>query len=89
MRRRGDPGRRWLSFLENPREVIVAFDFFTVLTLTFQLLYLIRRHLIWHDQSIAETLVVSFAMIRGNEFADPRSQRSLTEEDHPIQAEFL
>ena len=39
MRRRGDPGRRWLSFLENPREVIVAFDFFTVPTLTFQLLY--------------------------------------------------
>ena len=37
--RRGDPGRRWLAFLENHREVIVAFDFFTVPTLTFQLLY--------------------------------------------------
>jgi transposase InsO family protein len=37
--RRGDPAKRWLSFLQNHREVIVAFDFFTVPTLTFQLLY--------------------------------------------------
>jgi putative transposase len=37
--RRGDPNKRWLSFLQNHREVIVAFDFFTVPTLTFQLLY--------------------------------------------------
>ena len=39
IRRRGDPGKRWLTFLANHREVIVAFDFFTVPTLTFQLLY--------------------------------------------------
>ena len=39
MRRRGDPAKRWLAFLTNHREVIVAFDFFTVPTLTFQLLY--------------------------------------------------
>ncbi len=39
VRRRGDPGRRWLAFLQNHREVIVAFDFFTVPTLTFKLLY--------------------------------------------------
>jgi putative transposase len=39
MRRRGDPGKRWLAFLHNHREVIVAFDFFTVPTLTFRLLY--------------------------------------------------
>ena len=39
LRRRGDPGKRWLAFLANHREVIVAFDFFTVPTLTFQLLY--------------------------------------------------
>ncbi len=39
LRRRGDPGRRWLTFLQNHREVIVAFDFFTVPTLTFKLLY--------------------------------------------------
>jgi transposase InsO family protein len=31
--------KRWLAFLQNHREAIVAFDFFTVLTLTFQLLY--------------------------------------------------
>src|SRR5579859_4447994 len=37
--RRGDPAKRWLSFLANHREVIAAFDFFTVPTLTFQLLY--------------------------------------------------
>jgi putative transposase len=35
-RRRGNPGKRWLAFLENHREALVAFDFFTV---TFQLLY--------------------------------------------------
>jgi len=39
LRRRGDPGKRWLAFLQNHREVIVAFDFFTVPTVTFQLLY--------------------------------------------------
>jgi hypothetical protein len=37
--RRGDPGQRWLAFLQNHREVIAAFDFFTVPTVTFQLLY--------------------------------------------------
>src|SRR5688572_33268686 len=30
---------RWLAFLNNHREVIAAFDFFTVPTLTFQTLY--------------------------------------------------
>ena len=39
LRRRGDPAKRWLAFLANHREVIVAFDFFTVPTLTFQVLY--------------------------------------------------
>jgi len=39
MRRRGDPGKSWLAFIENHREMIVAFDFFTVPTLTFQVLY--------------------------------------------------
>jgi hypothetical protein len=37
--RRGDAGKRWRAFLQNHREVIFAFDFFTVPTLTFQLLY--------------------------------------------------
>jgi transposase InsO family protein len=36
---RSNGARRWLAFLQNHREVIVAFDFFTVPTLTFQLLY--------------------------------------------------
>ena len=27
--RRRDPARRWLAFLENYREIIVALDFFT------------------------------------------------------------
>jgi hypothetical protein len=39
IRRHGNSGQRWLTFLKNHREVIVAFDFFTVPTLTFQLLY--------------------------------------------------
>jgi putative transposase len=37
--RRGDPAQRWLTFLANHREAIVAFDFFTVPTLAFRLLY--------------------------------------------------
>jgi putative transposase len=37
--RTGEPDQRWKTFLANHREVIVAFDFFTVSTLTFQLLY--------------------------------------------------
>jgi hypothetical protein len=39
LRRRADPGKRWLAFLANHREAIVAFDFFTVPTPTFKLLY--------------------------------------------------
>src|SRR5437879_2309856 len=39
LRRRGDPAKRWLAFLADHREVIAAFDFFTVPTLTFHLLY--------------------------------------------------
>jgi hypothetical protein len=37
--RRGDAGKRWLAFLHNHREAIVAFDFFTVPTATFRVLY--------------------------------------------------
>jgi putative transposase len=33
LQRRSDPGKRWLAFLSNHREVIVTFDFFTVPTL--------------------------------------------------------
>jgi hypothetical protein len=39
IRRRGNPGKRWLAFLQNHREAIVAFDFFTAPTVNFQLLY--------------------------------------------------
>jgi putative transposase len=39
IRRRGDSAKSWLTFLRNHREVIVAFDFFSVPTVTFQLLY--------------------------------------------------
>jgi putative transposase len=39
VRHRGDPAKRWLASLENHREVIVGIDFFTMPTLTFQLLY--------------------------------------------------
>jgi hypothetical protein len=37
--RRGDPAKSWLTLLQNHREVIVPLDFFTVPTVTFQLLY--------------------------------------------------
>ena len=39
IRRVGDPGKRWLAFLNNHREAIAAIDFFAVPTLTFRLLY--------------------------------------------------
>ena len=39
LQRRGDPGKQWLTFLENHREAIVALDFFTAPTVTFRLLY--------------------------------------------------
>ncbi len=39
LQRRGDSAKHWLAFLSNHREVVVALDFFTVPTLTFQLLY--------------------------------------------------
>jgi len=39
IRRRGDPAKRWLTFLQNHREAITAFDFFAVPTVTFKLLY--------------------------------------------------
>jgi hypothetical protein len=35
----GNAARRWLTFFQNHREAIGALDFFTVPTLTFQLLY--------------------------------------------------
>ena len=37
VQRRGDPGQRWLTFLQNHREVIVALDLLTVPTVTFRL----------------------------------------------------
>ena len=36
---RGDSRKAWLTFLRNHREVIAAFDFFTIPTMTFQVLY--------------------------------------------------
>jgi len=37
--RHPEPGKRWLAFLRNHREAIAAMDFFTVPTLTFNVLY--------------------------------------------------
>jgi hypothetical protein len=36
---RGDPRQKWLAFLHNHRQVLVAFDFCTVPALTFKLLH--------------------------------------------------
>jgi len=38
-RRRGDPAKKWPTFLRNHREAIVALDLFTVPTATFRVLY--------------------------------------------------
>jgi transposase InsO family protein len=59
IRRRYDEGKakRWLAFLNNHREIIVAFDFFTVPTLSFRTLYCFfviehrRRRLLHFDCS--------------------------------------
>ena len=48
VRHRGDPAKRWFAFLENHREVIAVINFFTVATLTFQLLY--RLFIIEHGR---------------------------------------
>ena len=39
IQRRGDPAKKWLAFLHNHREAIVALDLFTVPTATFRVLY--------------------------------------------------
>ena len=41
---RGDPGKQWLAFLQNHREVIAASEFFTVPIVTFKLLYCFFHH---------------------------------------------
>ncbi len=40
------------------------------------------------DQPVAKTLVVSLAMIMRHEFLDRLSQRTLSEQDHSVQAGF-
>jgi hypothetical protein len=49
IRLRRDLGERCLTFLQNHREVIVAFDMFTVPTVTFQLLYCFFMSSSMHD----------------------------------------
>ena len=47
LRRNGNAGQRWRTFLNNHREVIVGMDLFTVITLNFRILYglfLIHHH---------------------------------------------
>jgi hypothetical protein len=39
LHRRGDPAKKWLAFLRNHHEAIVALDLFTVPTATFRVLY--------------------------------------------------
>ena len=39
IQRRGDPGKKWLAFLHNHSEAIVAFDLFTVPSATFRVWY--------------------------------------------------
>jgi hypothetical protein len=41
MRRTPDPGQRWLTFIRNHAESIVACDFFTVVTASFRILYVL------------------------------------------------
>jgi hypothetical protein len=48
-----------------------------------------RLAFIWHDQLVAKTLVVSFAVIMQNELVNRFAQRPLPEEDHALQAGLL
>ena len=70
IRRRGDPAKSWLTFLQNHREVIAAFDFFTVPTVTFQLLYcfFVIEHLCSQPHKCSCT-----NPLRGNSVARTRS----------------
>ena len=48
LHRRGDLAKKWLAFLHNHREAIVAFDLFTVPSATFRVLY--RFFVIEHER---------------------------------------
>ena len=48
VQRRGDPEKRWLTFLRNPREAIVALDFLTVPTVSFGVWWLPGWELLDH-----------------------------------------
>src|SRR5947209_2576697 len=65
--------------VQHPAQTLAAPDRSTLISMAF-----IRR-----DQPVAETLVVSLAMIMRNELVNPFSQRALTEEDHALQAGFF
>jgi hypothetical protein len=45
--------------------------------------------LIRDDQTVLKTLVVALEVIVGNEFVDRLPQRTLSEQDHPLQAGFF
>ena len=53
MSRRRDPGQSWLTFLHNHREVMVAFDFFTVAHGDLPSAVLLFRHRAWTAQNSA------------------------------------
>jgi putative transposase len=53
--RKPEPAKRWLSFLHNHREAIAAMDFFTVPTVTFNLLYCCRKVRPAHFQPVCRT----------------------------------
>ena len=72
--RRGAP-----VIVQHAAQPLAALDCSTMTSMAF----------IRHDQPVAETLVVSLAMIMRNELVNPFAQRALTEEDHALQAGFL
>ena len=47
--RRGDPAKKWLAFLHNHREAIVAIDLFTVPTATFRVSPSVTGRLPFHS----------------------------------------
>jgi len=50
---------------------------------------LISMAFIWYNQPVAETLVVSLAMIMRDKLTNPCPQGALAEEDHALQTGFL
>jgi hypothetical protein len=93
--RRGDPGRKWLAFSQNHREVIAALDFFTVPTVTFRVLYCFfiiehERRKILHCNVTPHPTAEWIVQQLREAFPEPcRSRYVILDRDRKLDAEVL